>query len=88
MNKLIIIIIAFIFLNNCSFNEDSKIWKNKDQDLSQDQNIKQIFALTTKAEHWFLEKGFVRGEKQALPNEKIQTYEPARNSLILIKYID
>ena len=44
MNKLIIILIAFIFLNNCSFNEDSKIWKNKDQDLSQDQNIKQIFA--------------------------------------------
>ena len=44
MNKLKIILIAFIFLNNCSFNEDSKIWKNKDQDLSQDQNIKQIFA--------------------------------------------
>ncbi len=44
MNKLIIILIAFIFLNNCSFNEDSKIWKNKDQDLSQDQNIKKIFA--------------------------------------------
>ena len=44
MNKLTIILIAFIFLNNCSFNEDSKIWKNKDQDLSQDQNIKQIFA--------------------------------------------
>tara|TARA_B100001769_G_scaffold269705_1_gene259907 strand:- start:53 stop:1351 length:1299 start_codon:yes stop_codon:yes gene_type:complete len=44
VNKLIIILIAFIFLNNCSFNEDSKIWKNKDQDLSQDQNIKQIYA--------------------------------------------
>ncbi len=44
MNKLVIILIAFIFLNNCSFNEDSKIWKNKDQDLSQDQNIKQIYA--------------------------------------------
>tara|TARA_Y100000994_G_scaffold123842_1_gene101633 strand:+ start:2772 stop:4070 length:1299 start_codon:yes stop_codon:yes gene_type:complete len=44
VNKLIIILIAFIFLNNCSFNEDSKIWKNKDQDLSQDQNIKKIFA--------------------------------------------
>ena len=44
MNKLIIILIAFIFLNNCSFNEDSKIWKNKDQDLSQNQNIKKIFA--------------------------------------------
>ena len=44
MNKLIIILIAFIFLNNCSFNEDSKIWKNKDQDISQDQNIKQIYA--------------------------------------------
>ena len=44
MNKLIIILIAFIFLNNCSFNENSKIWKNKDQKSSQDQNIKKIFA--------------------------------------------
>ena len=44
MNKLIIILIAFIFLNNCSFNENSKIWKNKDQESSQDQNIKKIFA--------------------------------------------
>ena len=51
-------------------------------------NIKQIFALTTKAEHWFLEKGFIRGEKQVLPKEKIRTYEPARNSLVLIKSID
>ena len=44
MNKLIIILIAFIFLNNCSFNENSKIWKNKDQESSQDQNIKKIFT--------------------------------------------
>ena len=44
MNKLIIILIAFIFLNNCSFNENSKIWKNKDQESSQDQNIKKIIA--------------------------------------------
>ena len=44
MNKLIIIFIALIFLNNCSLNEDSEIWKNKDKDLSQKQNIKQIFA--------------------------------------------
>ena len=44
MNKLIIIFIALIFLNNCSFNEESKIWKNKDKDLSQNQNIKKIFA--------------------------------------------
>ena len=51
-------------------------------------NIKQIFALTTKAEHWFLEKGFIRGEKHVLPKGKIQTYEPSRNSLILIKSID
>ena len=51
-------------------------------------NIKQIFALTTKAEHWFLEKGFIRGDKEVLPKEKIRTYETARNSLVLIKFID
>ena len=44
MNKLISILIALIFLNNCSFNEDSKIWKNKEKNFSQKENIKKIFA--------------------------------------------
>ena len=29
MNKIIFILITF-FLNNCSFNENSKIWENKE----------------------------------------------------------
>ena len=44
MNKLISILIALIFLNNCSFNENSKIWKNKEKNFSQKENIKKIFA--------------------------------------------
>ena len=44
VNKLISILIALIFLNNCSFNEDSKIWKNKEKNFSQKENIKKIFA--------------------------------------------
>ena len=44
MNKLISILIALIFLNNCSFNEDSKIWKNKEKNFSQKENNKKIFA--------------------------------------------
>ena len=30
MNKLIFILIAIVLLNNCSFNEKSRIWKNED----------------------------------------------------------
>ena len=44
MNKLISILIALIFLNNCSFNENSKIWKNKEKNFSQKENNKKIFA--------------------------------------------
>ena len=44
VNKLISILIALIFLNNCSFNEDSKIWKNKEKNFSQKENNKKIFA--------------------------------------------
>ena len=43
MNKLITILIALIFLNNCSFNENSRIWKNNDNKLESDKNIKKIF---------------------------------------------
>ena len=44
MNKLITILIALIFLNNCSFNENSRIWKNNKNNLETDKNIKKVFA--------------------------------------------
>ena len=50
--------------------------------------IATIFALTTTAEHWFLENGFVKDKESILPAEKIQTIERNRNSLILTKNIE
>ena len=32
MNRSVILLIALIFINNCSLNENSRIWKDKDKD--------------------------------------------------------
>ncbi len=43
MNRLIVLLIAFFFINNCSLNENSRIWKDKDKELSTKSNVKKIF---------------------------------------------
>jgi len=44
VNKLIIIVISLVFLNHCSLNENSRIWKDKDQKIDNPKNIKKIFS--------------------------------------------
>ncbi len=44
MNKLIFTLIVLFFLNNCSFNENSKIWKNKENKLETDKKITKVFS--------------------------------------------
>ena len=44
MNKLIIIVISLVFLNHCSLNENSRIWKEKDQKIDNPKNVKKIFS--------------------------------------------
>ncbi len=44
MNNFIFIFIVFFFLNNCSFNENSKIWKDKENKLETDKKITKVFA--------------------------------------------
>ncbi len=44
MNKLIILVITLIFLNHCSLNENSRIWKNKENELENQTNVKKLFA--------------------------------------------
>ena len=44
MNRLIILILSLFLLNNCSFNEKSRIWKNKEKNLDNQKNIKKIFS--------------------------------------------
>jgi len=45
VNNIIILIIALFFLNNCSFNENSRIWKDKDknENFSNQENVKKLF---------------------------------------------
>ena len=42
MNKFIFTLITLVFLNNCSLNENSKIWKNKENNLDKNENIKKV----------------------------------------------
>ena len=42
MNKLIFILIAIVLLNNCSFNEKSRIWKNEDNKNELNKNTKKF----------------------------------------------
>ena len=44
MNRLIIIAISLIFLNHCSLSENSRIWKDKEQKIENQKNIKKVFS--------------------------------------------
>ena len=43
MNRLVILLIALIFINNCSLNENSRIWNDKDKELSTQSKFKKVF---------------------------------------------
>ena len=47
--------------------------------------LKNLFVLTTRAEHWFVERGFVETDVTALPQKKKQLYNYQRRSVVLIK---
>ena len=44
MNKILILIISLFFLNNCSLNENSRIWKDKENDTINPKNIRKVFS--------------------------------------------
>ena len=48
MNKLIILIIALFLINNCSFNENSRIWKDKEKKSQKKSQIKKVFIKNKK----------------------------------------
>ena len=47
--------------------------------------LKQLFVLTTKSPHWFVERGFVASAVEALPAKKKSLYNYQRNSKIFVK---
>ena len=44
MNKLLILILSLFFLNNCSLNENSRIWNDKEKDPINPKDIRKIFS--------------------------------------------
>ncbi len=44
MNRSVILLIALFFINNCSLNENARIWKDKDQKQSTESKLKKVFV--------------------------------------------
>ena len=44
MTRVIILILSLFLLNHCSFNENSRIWKDKEKKLESEKNIKKVFS--------------------------------------------
>jgi amino-acid N-acetyltransferase len=51
------------------------------------QKIRRLYALTTRAEHWFLEQGFKPASPAALPEERQALYNWRRGSKVFLKRI-
>ncbi len=49
--------------------------------------MKKLFVLTTRATHWFIERGFAEAAVTTLPKEKKELYNYQRRSKILVKRI-
>ncbi len=49
------------------------------------REIEQLFVLTTQTAHWFVERGFIEGGIEDLPDGKQKSYNHPRNSKIFIK---
>jgi amino-acid N-acetyltransferase len=52
---------------------------------ARDRGMRRLFVLTTRAEHWFLERGFTPGSVADLPEEKQSLYNYERRSKVLVK---
>ncbi len=44
MIRIILLILSLFFLNHCSLNENSRIWKDKEKKLKTQKNIKKVFS--------------------------------------------
>lgn len=55
------------------------------EDKAKKQNIHQLFVLTTRTSHWFIENGFEHSAVDELPNARQALYNYQRNSLVFKK---
>ncbi len=52
-----------------------------------EQGLSPLFTLTTRAAHWFRERGFVNSDVKSLPVKRRELYNLQRNSKVLLKPI-
>lgn len=57
------------------------------QTRARELGFKALFCLTTRTEHWFLERGFVQKSIEDLPHEKQKMYNFQRKSKVFIKQL-
>jgi amino-acid N-acetyltransferase len=55
------------------------------QNQAKELGFRQLFCLTTRTEHWFLERGFTQKDIEELPHEKQKMYNFQRNSKVFVK---
>ena len=55
------------------------------QEQAKEQGFDSLFCLTTRTEHWFLERGFIEQSVEQLPMQKQQLYNFQRKSKVFIK---
>lgn len=48
--------------------------------------LQRLFVLTTRAEHWFRERGFIPAGPEELPSGRRALYDATRGSKVLVKY--
>jgi amino-acid N-acetyltransferase len=53
--------------------------------IARQQNIRQLFVLTTQTAHWFIEQGFQPADVSSLPSKRQQLYNLQRNSKVFSK---
>ena len=59
----------------------------KVEHLARQRNIEQLFTLTTRTSHWFLEHGFIESPDFPLPPHKKTSYNRKRSSKVLSKQV-
>jgi amino-acid N-acetyltransferase len=55
------------------------------EQLAKQKAMTQLFVLSTKTSHWFLERGFKKADIKSLPMKKRALYNYRRNSKVFIK---
>ena len=55
--------------------------------VAKQRGLKSLFCLTTRTEHWFLERGFTEQGVEKLPAEKQKLYNYQRKSKVFVKVL-